>query len=61
MRLSAPEDHWPVVCHFVGSMCIAHWLQGGLKNRESFAVPSVGNIPKLLDWNIAQGLYTGEI
>lgn len=61
MKLSATEAHWPVVCHFVGSMSIAQWSQGCLENRESFAVPSVGDIPKLLEWNTAQGLYTGEI
>ncbi len=56
MCLSVPEAHWPVVCrlkeHYVGRMSIAQWSQGGLENRESFAGPSVGDIPKLLGWNI---------
>ncbi|KAL1282219.1 hypothetical protein QQF64_001022 [Cirrhinus molitorella] len=35
-------------------MSIAQWSHGGLENRESFAGPSVRDIPKPLELNIAR-------
>jgi len=42
--------------HFVGRMSIAVFTRRLGKYREPFAGLSVGDIPKLLEPNIAQGL-----